>query len=86
MWNWKNDVDNKNGQPYSRYIASWIDVGGQLKTLENIGEFTTWLDRLGVEKADINNIVQMATNGKMEIESSARRFLQRNTNNEKESD
>ena len=78
MWNWNNNTDCKYQIHYSRYIISWIRVGGKLRTIEDIGHFTTWLDRLGVNKFDIDDIVQMATNGKLELEDDAKRFLTKN--------
>lgn len=46
----------------TRFIASWINVGGQLKTRKDIGE-------------DIHLIVELATDGKLELEDSARKYL-----------
>lgn len=66
-----------NGYVYAtRFIASWIKVGGQLKTGKDIKDFKEWLKSIGeISDDDINHIVFLATNGRLELEDHARRFL-----------
>lgn len=66
-----------NGYTYAtRYIMSWVRVGGQLGLHgEGVGEFRKWLTSMNLKDEDIEDIVFLATNGKLELESSAREFL-----------
>lgn len=79
MWNWKNDCVKSKGEvtaiPYSRFIASWISVGGNLKTGEDLDRFKEWLRSLEVDEESVQDIYDMATNGKLELETSARKFI-----------
>ena len=59
----------------SRFIASWIRVGGSLKTGKGIDDFNEWLRSLGLSEDDIYQITNLATCGKMELESDARKFM-----------
>lgn len=59
----------------TRFIASWINVGGQLKTRKDIGDFRNWLSSLNLAGEDIHLIVELATDGKLELEDSARKYL-----------
>lgn len=60
----------------TQYIASWVRMGGQFGFHdEGVKEFREWLTSLNLEKDDIDDIVYLATNGKMELESSAKKFL-----------
>ena len=66
-----------NGYVYAtRFIASWIKVGGQLRTGKDIEDFKDWLKSIGeVSEDDIDRIVYLATNGRLELEDHANRFL-----------
>lgn len=66
-----------NGYVYAtRFIASWIKVGGQLRTGKDIEDFKDWLKSIGeVSEDDIDHIVYLATNGRLELEAHAKRFL-----------
>ena len=66
-----------NGYVYAtRFIASWIKVGGQLGTGKDIEDFKDWLKSIGeVSEDDIDHIVYLATNGRLELEDHAKRFL-----------
>ena len=66
-----------NGYVYAtRFIASWIKVGGQLRTGKDIEDFKDWLKSIGeVSEDDIDRIVYLATNGRLELEDHAKRFL-----------
>ena len=61
-----------NGIHYSRYIVSWHNSGG----LYYGRNFVEWL-RTTQELTDdeIHDIVEMATCGKLELETSAKMFL-----------
>ena len=64
------------GIHYSRYIASWMRMGGKIYP---DGLFFKWLE--DVEKLtdeEIRDIKFMVMNGKMELESSARSFMRTN--------
>lgn len=65
-----------NGYIYeTRFIVSWLRVGGQLTTGEDIDNFRNWLISLKLEEGEIEHILYLATNGKLELENSAKRFL-----------
>jgi len=74
-----NEFENKqiNGYTYaSRFIASWVRVGGTLSMYDGGSyDFEDWLKSLGLSEEDINHIMHLAKNGKMELESSARSFI-----------
>lgn len=60
----------------TRFIMSWVRMGGQLGFHgEGVDEFKKWLTSLNLEEDDIAHIVLLATNGKMELEISAKKFL-----------
>lgn len=60
----------------SRYIASWHVAGGTLGT-EPGGrfDFADWLESLGLPDREVAYIYEFATCGKLELETSARTFL-----------
>ena len=65
-----------NGYIYeTRFIASWAREGGKLETREDISNFYKWLLSLGLTKEDADHVKFLATNGKLELETSARKFL-----------
>ena len=64
-----------NGIYYTRFIASWIKKGGKLEKGCDIANFRRWLVSLGIDDMTISSIIFLATNGKLELESSAERFL-----------
>ncbi|MDX9917322.1 MAG: hypothetical protein RBT15_04825 [Gudongella sp.] len=59
----------------SRYIMSWIRVGGSLHWTTGQSDFADWLESLGLSESEIESICEIARNGKMELEMSAARFL-----------
>lgn len=69
------NFENKsyNGIYYSRIIASWVNVGGNPR--KNPDGFKKWLRSLKVPEDVATDIYTLATNGKMELEISARRFM-----------
>lgn len=61
------------GIRYSRYIASWMNKGGEIYYG---GLFEQWLrDVLKLTEEEISDIMFLATNGKMELEVSAALFM-----------
>lgn len=76
---------SSQGIHYSRYIASWAKEGGNFlgyyERLEHDGKirerspFCQWLASLGLNEEEIYEIWKMAASGKMELESSAMRFM-----------
>lgn len=65
-----------NGYVYeTRYIASWIREGGQLQYGEDVNNFYKWLLSMGLAEDEANHIKFLATNGKFELETSARNWL-----------
>jgi len=59
----------------SRYVMSWVRSGGELHWRAGCSEFNEWLESLGLDENEISIIVEIASNGKMELETSARIFL-----------
>ena len=59
----------------TRFIMSWIRAGGGLRYGEDIDEFREWLSSLGLSNDNVSHIVFLATNGKLELETSAKLFL-----------
>ena len=59
----------------TRYIVSWVKMGGMLRYGEDIDDFHNWLLSLGLTEDEANYIELLATNGKMELEVSAKKFL-----------
>ena len=66
-------LENKkhNGIHYSRYIASWRNVGG--KYFDE--EFKEWLKEEGLNEEEIYEVRDMAIGGKLELEMNARKFI-----------
>lgn len=58
-----------------RIIASWIKVGGTLLSRKDIDNFNTWLLSIGIDEEEAKEISDFATNGKFELEESAKQFL-----------
>lgn len=64
----------------TRYIASWIREGGKLGYFgEGVDDFNKWLKSLGLSDEDIEDIMYLARNGRLELETSARNFMKNNT-------
>lgn len=63
----------------TRFIASWVKVGGTLNKPGDLTKFEDWLKSLELSKEDIRCIKFLATNGKLELEEDAKRFLNENT-------
>ncbi len=71
-----NSFDNAviKGVHASRYIMSYLREGGEAKYRD---KFREWLKALPLEltEEEINHIVEMYSNGKLEFEIDAKRFL-----------
>ena len=71
-----NARTEEHGVHYSRYIASWLNVGGKNPTtLEGYTSFCMWLESLGLTEDEVYNIGRMAMCGKIELEESAEAFI-----------
>ena len=69
----------------TRYIASWLREGGQLRYNKDYINFYNWLIWLGLSKKDAGHIKFLAMNGKAELEYAAKEFLNNmNEQNSKE--
>ena len=75
MWNWQNNEEKQSGILYSRFIASWIIVGGPLQTINDLNMFKDWLRSLKLDEEDVHNISEMASNGKLELQTNAKHFI-----------
>lgn len=65
-----------NGYIYeTRFIASWVRAGGSLYYGEDVDNFYKWLLSLGLTEAEADHIKFLAMNGKLELETSAKKFL-----------
>lgn len=67
-----------NGIQYSRYIMSWVHMGGKLERRQGISDFENWLKSLGLWDDDIEEILFMAINGEAELEDNAKSFIIKN--------
>jgi len=84
---WENGVASDNYTYYSRFIASWINAGGyELGGAKGRVHFRKWLESLGwLSELDIIRIAFLASNGKLELEDDAKRYIEEceTINNEK---
>lgn len=76
-----DEFENKiyEGIHYSRFIASWVKVGGELRS-RNAWIFQDWLRQLiingnPIPEEVIMEIYNFATNGKLELQENARKFI-----------
>lgn len=71
-------LENKkhDGIHYSRYIASWRNMGGRFFD----EEFKEWLRSEGFNEDEIREVKELAECGKLELEMAAKQFI----NKEKE--
>jgi hypothetical protein len=67
-----------NGIFASRFIMSWIRSGGTFNRNGGYSIFSKWLKSLNLSDEDVNYIVNLAENGKLELEESAKAFIQTN--------
>lgn len=61
----------------SRYIASWAKSGGHFgyRGPGNRFDFKDWLKSIGLDKDEVQYIYNLADNGKLELETSAHKFI-----------
>ena len=60
----------------TRIIMSWVRAGGKLSVRgEGYYEFQNWLESLGLSDEEIRHTMELASNGKMELEMSAKMFI-----------
>ena len=65
-----------NGVHATRYIASWTEAGGTLHhRSKDFNDFVKWMRTLDLSEDDVQYIKNLATNGKMEFQDSAKQFL-----------
>ena len=66
-----------NGCDYAtRFIMSWVRSGGTFgKHGKGYDDFRNWLKSLGLKTRDINDIMFLAQNGKLELEVSAKNYI-----------
>lgn len=64
-----------DGTYASRYIASWTNVGGKF---DYIGrrQFIDWCKSIGVSDEEARRMANLATNGKLELQVYAKRFME----------
>ena len=74
-----SDFENKSirGIYATRFIASWLKMGGMLCTGKDVDNFRSWLLSLGLNSDEVWTIIYLATNGKMELEVNAKAFLKK---------
>lgn len=78
-----NEFENRTecGIHPTQFIMSWVREGGHLRRRgDGIDDFRDWLRTLIIDgkplsEADVEHIMSLATNGKMELEYSAREFM-----------
>lgn len=60
----------------SRYIASWVKAGGNFSR-KPYGrfDFRVWLESLGLTEDEVSYIYNLAENGRLELQESARHFI-----------
>ena len=61
----------------TRFIASWLNMGGMLCTGKDVDNFRSWLLSLGLNSDEVWPIMYLATTGKMELEVNAKAFLEK---------
>ena len=61
----------------TRFIASWLRMGGMLCTGKDVDNFRSWLLSLGLNSDEVWTIMYLATNGKMELEVNVKAFLKK---------
>ena len=61
----------------TRFLASWLKMGGMLCAGKDVDNFRSWLLSLGLNSDEVWTIMYLATNGKMELEVNAKAFLKK---------
>ena len=61
----------------TRFIMSWVRMGGKLgKRGDGVDDFRKWLTSLDLDEEDIERIIFIATNGKLELEVSTKNYIE----------
>ncbi len=60
------------------YIASWWRAGGQFCCQKDYWRFEEWLRSIGLLDDDVRLVSNLAQNGKLELQMSAKDFLSSN--------
>lgn len=69
----------------SRFIMSWVRSGGVFDwRYGGYYDFEKWLKSLGLSDEEIGDIMEIAKNGKCELEISAMEFIKNNTGKDSE--
>lgn len=81
MWNWENKT--VGSIYYSRFVASYMKIMSKHGQRFRRGDFKKWLEGIGELTPDeINDICDMADNGKLELEDYAEKwFKEKETKN-----
>ena len=61
----------------TRFIASWLNMGGMLCTGKDVDNFRSWLLSLGLNSTEVWTIMYLTETGKMELEVNAKAFLKK---------
>ena len=66
-----------NGYIYAtRFIMSWVRSGGKFdKYGKGYDDFRNWLESLELKTEDIEDVMFLAQNGKLELEVSAKNYI-----------
>ncbi len=79
----ENKKTKKHGVHYSRYIASYMKEAARFNRPLYRDELYDWLIAIDVDEHEAMDIVEIATCGKMELETSAYLYLKKLTDNER---
>lgn len=72
MFNFENRKTEYQGIHYTRYIASWNKKGGGFYYGE---QFAKWLKANGCTEKEIDDIRELATCGKLELEMNCKEYV-----------
>lgn len=64
------------GVHYTRYIASWLKVGGSIDDCST-ERFRDWLRHHHVTEDEINDIELIMDNGRLELQTTAKEWLKK---------
>lgn len=71
----ENKKAGRHEAHYSRYIMSWLHVGGKIYPSDV--NFRHWLLSEGLTEDEISDITTMAMCGKLELEETAKEYVHR---------
>lgn len=78
------NIQIKNHIYATTYIASWLRSGGSLKYNKDIRQFCRWLESEGLTRDEIIHVRNLAVNGKLELENSASKFREKESESKPE--